>query len=1453
MILSTSVLCQVIPGREVPLSESPHRNISPVDNGPFRVLDIDGSSRATQRTQKSLISPLDTCATFTYRLKIGTNTSNEEATEITTLKSGEMLVTGKTNENGAQDDALLIKLNAAGGVEWIKTFGTNNEQEIFYKARETSDGGIVAIGTSYNPTSLISRILICKMDVNGNLQWTKRLQTGTDVADKGADIIQLVSNDYAFLGDNGKELLYGRLSNAGNFLWGQRMKASDSTRALNIIEDFDGWIIACAGVDTGWHVSNVIKVDSANGNFIWRRRFGGGNMNSHYIFQKMESINLRPRITGLFANKNAPYQFIRVNVNTTSFIESIEQFTTPTAIDTTANIVLTPWAEAIAFSPNNKTNSISIFKDYPDVQSINWAYSYTAAANLNVKAIERTQNGGFVAVSTLASGATNDIFLTQIDSAGLSPGCDGFAFTISENVIQPDIPSVPAINGNSPFAVNSTPLASGNVLLDTAYTCHQLTCPVRPVEDTCLQTFYKNYRSYEFCDVATSVSITDEDHIIMAGVNRDNPYDASWERAFIFKTDNKGNLEIKKRFAIGQNCLIQKQIRTKDNNILAAGSFIQSATLYGFFIIKMDKNLNIIWSKTYSINQSPWAFLDITEAADGSIFCGLYFYNFPLLDDRMSLIKFDNTGNFLWHKMYRPSGPVSQFSYYGNLIASGSDIYFVSQVYYDADSKFKTLVSRIDQSSGTILWSKIYSCPGAHSNFYTSFKMKNNSFFFQGLLDLPTITYKSFMTIDASGNILKLKTQENPYPSASMASTLASNSDILVTDKLIDFSATGGSYSTFLRLDSNLNIRYSKKTVSPANAYPIVMNEDPQGYVFVHGYNGYDNVYNADLFLKKYTFDGLLGTCPSDSLIQNEPNVNFSVTDQGMNTAAGVVIPVVPVSVNEIVYSIQQNSFKCGSVSECDTVWLTGPSTVCDSTEIYTFNAHKNATCGAPVNWIFNSTEIQVVEKNDSLIRIRFLKDQIFKVKAQLLTGCRIFEDSFETQIKISPKQLYLGADTSICPNNKLLLHAGPGFSSYLWNDGSGDSTFLVDTPGKYFVHAMNDCGIDFNDTILVIAAPPIPFNVGPDLSKCNKDSLTITAPPGFLNYTWGPGYNITATTTQAVKVFPYVDTVYYVSAEKTPGCFAYDSIRVSVNHSPLIDLGLDKSFCTGDSVMLDAGGGFNSYQWSSGQITQQIIVHNTGTYFITATDPLNCQSADTVSVTVYTNPIVNLPEDSGICSGSSLELNAGTGFSAYLWNDGSTSQTILASNIGKYWVQVTDNHNCMASDTMRITAIIPAPSKFLPGDTSVCQYSSIQLKPIDSFEKYLWSTGSVSDHISVSSPGLYWLQVTDKSNCIGRDSILIAPKECMEGCYVPSAFTPNQDGKNDVFRPLIFGKVAKYRFTIYNRWGEKIFETTEVGKGWDGKINGIPQSSFVFVWQCFYQFEGKEPSYQKGTATLIR
>lgn len=112
---------------------------------------------------------------------------------------------------------------------------------------------------------------------------------------------------------------------------------------------------------------------------------------------------------------------------------------------------------------------------------------------------------------------------------------------------------------------------------------------------------------------------------------------------------------------------------------------------------------------------------------------------------------------------------------------------------------------------------------------------------------------------------------------------------------------------------------------------------------------------------------------------------------------------------------------------------------------------------------------------------------------------------------------------------------------------------------------------------------------------------------------------------------------------------------------------------------------------------------------------------------------------------------------------------------------------------------------------------------------------------------------MVDGNTCKGRDSFTVNSKDCQQGFYAPSTFTPNSDGKNDVFRPLLFSKVKKYQFTVYNRWGGVVLQTNDLQKGWDGKVAGTSQQTNVFVWTCSYQFDGEEVKLEKGTVVLIQ
>jgi len=163
------------------------------------------------------------------------------------------------------------------------------------------------------------------------------------------------------------------------------------------------------------------------------------------------------------------------------------------------------------------------------------------------------------------------------------------------------------------------------------------------------------------------------------------------------------------------------------------------------------------------------------------------------------------------------------------------------------------------------------------------------------------------------------------------------------------------------------------------------------------------------------------------------------------------------------------------------------------------------------------------------------------------------------------------------------------------------------------------------------------------------------------------------------------------------------------------------------------------------------------------------------------------------------------------------------------------------------------SPANFMKSTDSVCSYKALELVPSGSYATYQWSTGAATKNIQIQSPGLYLVKVTDNNGCTGVDSTIVYAKNCMFGIYIPTAFTPDNNGINDKFKPVVFGKTLHYNLIVYNRWGSMVFKATDPNQGWDGSIKGVPQENSTFVWTCSYQLEGAPPRKERGTVLLLR
>lgn len=227
-------------------------------------------------------------------------------------------------------------------------------------------------------------------------------------------------------------------------------------------------------------------------------------------------------------------------------------------------------------------------------------------------------------------------------------------------------------------------------------------------------------------------------------------------------------------------------------------------------------------------------------------------------------------------------------------------------------------------------------------------------------------------------------------------------------------------------------------------------------------------------------------------------------------------------------------------------------------------------------------------------------------------------------QILVHPNpMLNLGADTVFC-GNSLLLSAGTGFSSYNWNNGlSFNPTFNVETSGIYSV-SITDANNCTNADTISVALHPLPIiNLGNDLSACGN-SIVLNAGNGYSSYNWNNGLSIN----QYLPV--HTTGSYSVNVTNQFGCNAKDTIIVTINTLPDVNLGLDVQLALNNSIILDAGSGYLSYQWNSGQTTQTIQINGWDyplgsiSFTVSVIDANGCFNTDQIIVTIVQSQDIN-------------------------------------------------------------------------------------------------------------------------------------------------------------------------------------------------------------------------------------
>ncbi len=249
-----------------------------------------------------------------------------------------------------------------------------------------------------------------------------------------------------------------------------------------------------------------------------------------------------------------------------------------------------------------------------------------------------------------------------------------------------------------------------------------------------------------------------------------------------------------------------------------------------------------------------------------------------------------------------------------------------------------------------------------------------------------------------------------------------------------------------------------------------------------------------------------------------------------------------------------------------------------------------------------------------------------------------------------------------------------------------------------------------------------------------------------------------------------------------------------------------------------------------------------------------NAQGSDTATgqVTVIAPQVPDLGPDIRYCEGEQVELASSTPLDAPLWSTGETTSSIAPAEPGWYWL--TSLGLCPSTDSILLTRIDLPQLDLGPEQQTICRGDSLLLLAGAPGPDYLWNTGNTQPDLTVSEPGLYTV-VADREGCTTEASVQVEVQPCGCTVTVPNAFSPNADGLNDLFRPVVNCAVTRYRLQVWNRWGESLFLSFDPAQGWDGTFRGNIQDLSAYIWhlEIEYQDEGQQISLgRSGTLTLL-
>ncbi|MEP6700187.1 MAG: T9SS type B sorting domain-containing protein [Bacteroidota bacterium] len=640
-----------------------------------------------------------------------------------------------------------------------------------------------------------------------------------------------------------------------------------------------------------------------------------------------------------------------------------------------------------------------------------------------------------------------------------------------------------------------------------------------------------------------------------------------------------------------------------------------------------------------------------------------------------------------------------------------------------------------------------------------------------------------------------------------------------------------------------------------------------------------------------YAFPDFNESAPLGGTVQINPTTGLIT---GIAPSQGIYVVTVCVEEvrNGLVIARQRKDVQI-NIADCSiaSASLLPEYLLCKDPNITLMN-QSNSPLIISYDWeITDTTNTVIVTGTAPTLTYTFAVIGIYSVKLVINRNqpCR---DSTTAVIKVFPGFAPDFTSAGICVNKPTLfadrsVSVYGTINSWNWDFGEASSlfdiSFLQNPSYSYPLSGSKDVRLIATDTkgcrdtvyktINIIDKPLISLGFR-DTLICLNDNVMLQA-VGTGNFNWSPTVNIINANTATPIVSPATTTTYFIDLDDN-GCSNRDSVKVRVvSFVTLLPMG-DTTICKEDTIQLRITSDGLQYQWTPASqlidpaVQNPFAITNSLTNYQVTAIIGGCSATGNIKVTPIPYPFVNAGADVEICYNTVVQLNGITDGNSWTWSPANRVNNASILNPVAFPPRTTnfvltayDTKGCPKAgrDTVMIN-VLPKMKVSAGKDSAVIVGQPLQLNASGGIA-YTWSPAIHLSATNIPSPvALFTDTITriqykvvaySEEGCSDSAYITIKVFKTLPMVFVPSGFTPNNDGKNDLLRPIAVGIKSIDYFNIYNRWGQLLFSTTINGHGWDGKINGQPQTTGTFIWTVKATDYKGAAYFQKGVVTLIR